>query len=128
MAPTLRCISCREGKGEREWWIALILWLSMYSCIKYKILLLTFKALYGLAHAPSYITEMLQPYRPSRSLRSASMRLLTIPSAKEIICCRSFSFTAPTIWNSLPEPIRNHDDVSKLITSINTFLFKEHFN
>ena len=39
-------------------------WLPVHSRIKYKILLLTFKALHGLA--PSYITEMLQPYRPSR--------------------------------------------------------------
>jgi len=55
-------------------------WLPVDSRIKYKILLLTFKALHGLA--PSYITEMLQPYRPSRSLRSASKRLLIVPSAK----------------------------------------------
>ena len=42
--------------------------------------------------------------------------------------CRSFSSAAPTIWNSLPEPIRNHDDISKFKTYIKTFLFKEHFN
>ena len=55
-------------------------WLPVDSRIKYKILLVTFKALHGLA--PSYITEMLQPYRPSRSLRSASKKLLIVPSAK----------------------------------------------
>ena len=102
-------------------------WLPMYSRIKYKILPLTFKTLHGLA--PSYITEMLQPYRSSRSLRSASKRLLTIPSAKlKKYGYRSSSFAAPTIWNSLPEPIRNHDDISKFKTSIKTSLFKEHFN
>ena len=91
----------------------------MYSLIKYNILLLTFKALHDLAHAPSYITEMLQPYRSSRSLRYASMRFLTIPSAKlKKYDFRSFSFAAPTIWNSLPEPIRNHGDNSKFKTSI----------
>ena len=100
-------------------------WLPVYSRIKYKILLLTFKALHGLA--PSYITEMLQPYRWSRSLRSASKRLLTIPSAKlKKYGCRSSSFAAPTICNSMPEPIRNHDDISKFKTSIKTSLFKEH--
>ena len=95
-------------------------WLPICRRIKYKILLLTFKALHWLA--PSYITEILQPYRPSRSLRSASKRLLTIPSAK---LKKSFSFAAPTIWNSLPEPIRNHDDISKVKTSIKTFLLKK---
>ena len=102
-------------------------WLPVYSRIKYKILLLTFKALHRLA--PPHITEMLQPYKPSRSLRSSSKRLLTIPSAKlKKYGCRSFSSAAPTIWNSLPEPIRNHDDISKFKTYIKTFLCKEHFN
>ena len=40
-------------------------WLPMYSRIKNKILLLTNKPFHWLA--PSYITEMLQRYRPSRS-------------------------------------------------------------
>ena len=40
----------------------------------------------------------------------------------------SFSSAAPTIWNSLPEPIRNHDDISNFKTYMKTFLFKEHFN
>ena len=91
-------------------------WLPMYSCIKYKI----FKALHGLA--PSYITEILQPYKPSRSLQSSCKGLLTVPS--EILKkygCRSFSFAAPTIWNSLSEPIRNHDEMSKFKTSVKTF-------
>ena len=104
-------------------------WLPMYSRIKYKILPLSFKTLHELA--PSYITEMLQRYRSWRSLRYASKRLLTIPSAKlKKYGCRSFSFpvAAPTIWNSLPQPIGNHDDISKFKTSITTFLFKEHFN
>ena len=35
-------------------------WLPIYSRIKYKMLLLTFKALHGLA--TSYITEMFQPF------------------------------------------------------------------
>ena len=97
----------------------------VYSRIKYKILLLTFKALHGLA--PSYTTEILQPYRSSRSLRSASKRLLIIPSAKlKKYGCTSSSFAAPTIWNWLPEPIRNHNDISKFKTSIKTSLFKEH--
>ena len=100
-------------------------WLPMYSCIKYKMLLLTFKALHGLAS--SYITEILQPYKPSRSLQS-SCRLLTIPSEKlKKYNFRSFSSAVPTIWNSLPEPIRNHNEISKFKTSVKTFLFKKNF-
>ena len=79
----------------------------------------------------SWSTEMLQPYKPSRSLRSSSKRLLTIPPAKlKKHGYRSFSSAAPTIWNSLPEPIRNynHDDISKFKTYMKVSLFKEHFN
>ena len=69
-------------------------WLPIYGCIKYKKLLLTFKALHGLV--PSHITEILQPYKPSRSLRSSCKGLLTVPSAKlKKYGFRSFSFAVP---------------------------------
>ena len=54
-------------------------WLPMYSCMKYKKPLLTFKALHGLV--PSHKTEILQHYKPSRSSRSSCKGLLTVPSA-----------------------------------------------
>ena len=70
---------------------------------------------------------MLPTNKSSRSLRSSSKRLPAITSAKlKKYGCRSFSFAAPTVWNSLPEPIRNHDNISKFKTSIKTFLSKEH--
>ena len=66
-------------------------------------------ALRGLA--TSYVTEMLQLYRPSRSLRSVSKKLLMVPIAKlKGYGCWSFSLIAvPKLWNSLPEPARHHD-------------------
>ncbi|KAF7662068.1 hypothetical protein LDENG_00246030 [Lucifuga dentata] len=44
-------------------------WFPVRFRIEFKILLITFKALLGLA--PSYITEMLTPYEPVCSLRSS---------------------------------------------------------
>ena len=74
-------------------------------------------------------TEMLQPYRPPRSLRSASKKLLTVPSAKlNGYGCQSFSFAAPKLWNSLPETVHNHDDLETFKTATKTYLFREHFN
>ena len=49
-------------------------WLSVKKRSVYKILGLTYKALYGLS-APSYMSESLIQYRPSRNLRSASLPL-----------------------------------------------------
>ena len=42
-----------------------------------------------------YITELLKPYRPSRSLRSSSRNLLTVPSSNTLTYGdRAFSFAA----------------------------------
>ena len=49
-------------------------WLPVNERIQFKILLLTFKSLNGLA--PVYIDEMIQRYVPNRKLRSSSAFLL----------------------------------------------------
>ena len=41
--------------------------------------------------------------------------------------CRSFSFAAPKLWNSLPKPARYHDDLANFKSATNTYLFREHF-
>ena len=45
--------------------------------IDYKILLLTFKALNGLA--PQYLSDLLEPCIPVRRLRTSDMALLEVP-------------------------------------------------
>ena len=55
-------------------------WLSVKARVAYKALLHTYRALNGLA--PSYIRDMLQVYTPSRSLRSETQQLLTIPKIR----------------------------------------------
>lgn len=55
-------------------------WLPVNQRINYKILLLTYKALDG--QAPSYVTELLEPYAPTRNLRSSSKNLLKISPVK----------------------------------------------
>ncbi len=61
-------------------------WLPIKYRISYKILLLTYKALNGLA--PAYLTSLLSRYNPSRSLRSQNSGLLVVPriakSTKEV--------------------------------------------
>ena len=49
-------------------------WLPYKDRISFKLLLLTFKALHGLA--PIYISELIKPYNPSRSLRSSTLNYL----------------------------------------------------
>ncbi len=52
-------------------------WLPIKFRISYKILLLTYKALNGLA--PAYLTSLLSLYNPTRSLRSLKSGLFIVP-------------------------------------------------
>ncbi len=52
-------------------------WLPIKHCIDFKILLMTYKALNGLA--PQYLSELLSHYIPSRPLRSQNSGHLIIP-------------------------------------------------
>ena len=54
-------------------------WLPVKDRISFKLLLLTFKALHGLA--PIYISELIKPYNPSRSLRSSTLNYLSVPKS-----------------------------------------------
>ncbi len=60
--------------------LASLHWLPVCFRIDFKILLITFKFLQGLA--PSYIAELLTTYEPSRSLRSLGRSLLVVPKRK----------------------------------------------
>uniref|UniRef100_A0A4W3HJL8 Si:dkey-256h2.1 n=1 Tax=Callorhinchus milii TaxID=7868 RepID=A0A4W3HJL8_CALMI len=54
--------------------LARLHWLPILQRIQFKILVLTYKALHGLA--PPYPCDLLTPYQPARSLRSAGSGLL----------------------------------------------------
>ena len=60
--------------------LASLHWLPVHFKINLKSILFVFKALNGLA--PPYLSELLQPYIPSRSLRSADQLLLTEPRSR----------------------------------------------
>ncbi len=55
-------------------------WLPVRSRIDFKILMLTYKALHGLA--PHYLSQLLSVYTPSRDLRSSDSGLLVIPPTR----------------------------------------------
>ncbi len=76
-------------------------WLPVSFRVDLKILMLTYKALHGLA--PQYLSELLIPYTPTRDLRSSETGLLTVPLTRlRLMGDRAFSSLAPKLWNSLP--------------------------
>jgi hypothetical protein len=102
-------------------------WLPVVYRIQYKLLLLTFKALHGLA--PSYIAELIVRYAPERQLRSASQHLLVVPKARYSTAGdRAFVRAAPVLWNSLPLNLRTCTGLNSYKRQLKTYLFGLAFN
>jgi len=102
-------------------------WLPIKARIEYKILLLTYKSLKGLA--PDYLTSLLTPYKPKRTLRSSKNNLLQSPyTSTKAYGERSFRAAAPKLWNHLPDSIKNIDSLDTFKSNLKTFLFKKYYN
>ena len=101
-------------------------WLPVKARIQYKIACLCFQCL---CHntMPSYLSDILHPYLPPRTLRSLDTSLLTIPRfCLETYGRRSFSVFGPTVWNSLPLSLRKTQCFSTFKKKLKTYLFQKH--
>ena len=79
-------------------------WLRVPQRHIFKIALLTFKCLNGLA--PKYLVDLIQPYSPRQGLRSENKGYLFVPKSNtKTYGNRAFRYAAPKIWNSLPEDV-----------------------
>ena len=96
-------------------------WLPISQRISFKIAVLAFKTLQ--VNSPSYLSDLLIPYKPSRSLRSEKQNLLVVPSFRSCAGRRSFSFFAPTLWNSLPSSLRSVTCLSSFCSRLKTYLY-----
>ena len=104
-------------------------WLPVLFRVRFKILLLTFKAIHGLA--PKYLVDLIHVKSHScYSLRSNGKLLLEYPGGrmqKTTGDC-SFAQAAPALWNSLPAEIQNAHSLSLFKTKLKTHLFKLAFS
>uniref|UniRef100_A0A669DHZ7 Reverse transcriptase domain-containing protein n=1 Tax=Oreochromis niloticus TaxID=8128 RepID=A0A669DHZ7_ORENI len=101
-------------------------WLPVEFRVHFKILVLTFKALQG--QAPAYIIELLQPYVPSRSLRSCDQGLLVIQHTRlKTKGDRAFATMAARLWNSLLQNLRSADSLIAFKKQLKTHLFRIAF-
>ena len=95
----------------------------MSARIDFKILVLVFKVLNGLS--PLYLSELLSPFVPNRNLRSKK-KLLMVPKCNpETYGYRAFSHRAPTLWNALPDDIRQVDLLTTFKSKLKTHLFRQ---
>ena len=97
-------------------------WLPVPLRIDFKILLITYKIVNGLA--PSYLHDLLTPHELPRELRSTSTGNLKVPRSRTTSYGdRAFSVSAPQLWNELPPDVRNAPTLSIFKTRLKTHLF-----
>ena len=87
-------------------------WMSIEGRIKYNNAVLTYKALNDMT--PDYIAELLTPMSQthSRHLRSSESGELYVPYSHTKLYKGSFSCSAPRLWNSLPQTVRNSESLN----------------
>ena len=86
-------------------------WLPVRYRIMYKILILTYKCIHGLA--PLYLLELIQEYKPTRNLRSSSkLNLISATVSTLTYGHRSFYKASSELWNNLPMHVKSCRTVS----------------
>ena len=98
---------------------------TMAQRVRFKLALIVFKCLHGLA--PSYLTEIcvhVSSVAGRRPLRSADTRTLYVPRTRTDIGARNFGVAGPRVWNSLPPELRMLNcTVCSFAAKLKTFLF-----
>jgi len=100
-------------------------WVPVQQRVQFKLCLVTFKALHGLA--PTYLADMCQPVASVGSrerLRSATRGDLVISPTVTYFNARSFAVAGPKAWNQLPADIRAIDSVNSFKSALKTFMFR----
>ena len=101
-------------------------WLPMKQRIEYKVLLHCYKSLNGAG--PSYLKNLLKPVVADRDLRSTTKNFLVVPKTSTKFGDRSFCCSAPVLWNSLPEELKNISKLDTFKRNLKTHLFRKVYH
>ena len=104
--------------------LASLHWLPIDYRIKYKLACICYNCMS--TNSPPYLSDLLTVYTAARQLRSSSDNsVLRRPSVRTVSYGqRSFSYSAPSAWNSLPQQVRSSDKVSTFRSRTKTHLFR----
>ena len=97
-------------------------WLPIRKRLKYNKAVFTYKAINGLA--PQYIADLLKPVSEihNRTLRSSVNGALAVPRSRSSLFDRSYSYTAPKLWNSIPTQVRNSPSLKSFKDNVKLIL------
>ena len=104
-------------------------WLDVPERVQYKLGVLMYRCQHN--QAPQYLTDYCTPISDTvfrQHLRSSSSHQVSVPRYRvSTYGCRAFSVAAPTVWNSLPEVMRDPEcSVDSYRQSLKTFLFSQY--
>ena len=100
-------------------------WLPIRNRIHYKVLLLTYKSMNGLA--PSYLEDLIKK-RPMKRTRVDGNNDLSVPRIKKTMFGgRSFAYTGATLWNSLPRELKLCSNLNQFKKHLKTYLFTKAY-
>ena len=97
-------------------------WLPVVQRIHFKVVIRVYKAMHKTA--PAYLQELIVSYAPYRGLCSQERNLLCVRFTRSTMAgCRGFSIAGPTLWNALPQYIRDIADIATFKRQLKTYLF-----
>ena len=120
-------VICKASKWDHVTpYLQQLHWLPIEDRITFKILVVVFKCLNDLM--PGYLTQTVSLHEPARpGLRSESdTTCLFVHNTRGLLKSaesRSFTFSAPNIWNSLPKTIRESPSLSAFKKLLKTHLY-----
>ncbi|KAI5097353.1 hypothetical protein C0J45_12662, partial [Silurus meridionalis] len=106
--------------------LLLLHWLPVAARIRFKTLMLAYKAKNG--PAPSYLSDLITSRTAPRCLRSSSTARLVSPSLRMRgkYTLRLFSVLAPRWWNELPLDVRTAESLIIFKRRLKTYLFLKY--
>jgi len=94
-------------------------WLDVIDRVCYKLAVLAYRSLHGTA--PQYLTSLLTSASEVTGRSAAKQKLIvrsTVHAVRKTFGCRAFSVASPSVWNALPDSLRDPEltlDVSGVI-------------
>ena len=103
-------------------------WLPISVRIKFKVILIRFKAIHGLV--PYYMQNLIEVKETSSYNFRSNDELFLAPQTfkSKKISDRAFQMAAPTLWNKLPSALRIETSLKPFKAKLKTLLFNEVYD
>jgi hypothetical protein len=121
-----RIITCTNNDTHLKPILKDLHWLPVQERIEFKIMCHVLNI--NNNNAPTYLRDLLEPYRPMRNLRSKDNNLLNILPSKTVFGERAFSVCAPQLWNRLSIETKNCNTISSFKKRLKTELFRRAYD